>query len=661
MKTPYSITIKPQYVRLTRSQEMIDGELRYLHEVQRKIKEEFDQLSEFSIITAPTGTGKSYAFPFPALGAKKQTSFYQKLKVRGLIVLPTNALIEELHTSFSKTYPSLRIEKINGTVLNQWELKGFDRWKKTLELAEGCDLAITNPDIINYAMHGGYHKNFSKAYKGLGSGAEIHQFLAHFQYIIFDEYHLYDEAQIANLLTLVYLRNVFLRENAQIKYLFVSATPEEGLKQYLKESGQEYQEIIEEIVDQSEHARAIHGELKVHFHKEGIQKVIDRCKDEIEEELRSGRRVLIILNKLRDVQELTLELQKSFPFKNIYQSSGYINKQDDQSEKIKAAHIIVATNKAEVGVNYNVEYCIMEPGKYFQNFIQRFGRVSRNDKPGTIHVCLHPLEINKLKKAFHNTESVAYYQFFDFMRKVLQGKSFYHSMIPMYMGEYIWCIEKNVKEHQVYEIRQVLKEQLNKLGFFTYGKAYSRYKALDNVDQQVQALLKAYPKGPKAIAWSGWWKRYRDTYLKYRDGGLNVKIVDEVLELELEYSLEWILQHKEIHKIEVTTNSRRTTKTYYVGNLKKRDKELQYTIATLPNVDMEGNKYVSYQDLASSGFNWKMLFKDCVELIKQKVRKQAGGIADQKLMLLNSVKELSVTFNRNRLDIEEIVTDNKFL
>ena len=100
----FSININPQYVKLTEEQEMIDGKICYLHEVQKRIKLDFEQLPEFTIITAPTGTGKSYAFPFPVLNTKSKPNDFDNEEVRGLIILPTNALISELTASFRKTY-----------------------------------------------------------------------------------------------------------------------------------------------------------------------------------------------------------------------------------------------------------------------------------------------------------------------------------------------------------------------------------------------------------------------------------------------------------------------------------------------------------------------------------------------------------------------------
>ena len=182
----FSIYIKPQYVRQTNEKEVINGRACLLHEVQKRIKLDFDRLPEFTLITAPTGTGKSYAFPFPAINAKKQRKgIGSSRNVRGLIVLPTNALINELTGSFRETYRQLVINQLTGPELNRHEVTGYRRWKKAIDLAESSDLVITNPDIINFAMHGGYHRY---AWDNKTGDTTFSRFLSTFNYVIFDDF-----------------------------------------------------------------------------------------------------------------------------------------------------------------------------------------------------------------------------------------------------------------------------------------------------------------------------------------------------------------------------------------------------------------------------------------------------------------------------------------
>jgi hypothetical protein len=47
-----------------------------------------------------------------------------------------------------------------------------------------------------------------------------------------------------------------------------------------------------------------------------------------------------------------------------------------------------------------------------------------------------------------DVEEVNYYDFLEKIRFVIQSKKFYSEKVPYYMGEYIWCIEKNLKKQK---------------------------------------------------------------------------------------------------------------------------------------------------------------------------------------------------------------------
>jgi CRISPR-associated endonuclease/helicase Cas3 len=680
----FSIKINPQYVRLTDELEMIDGKERRLHEVQKRIKLDFEQLPEFTIITAPTGTGKSYAFPFPVLNAKKQPadidSEYEK--VRGLIVLPTNALISELTASFRKTYEDqgLTVNQLTGPELDKHQVKGHDRWKKAIEIAVQSDLVITNPDLINYAMHGGYHQWAGHNKTG---ATRFSAFLDKFNYIIFDEYHLYDEAQIANILTLARLREFFLpnykvgKESIHgVRFLFVSATPEEGLKKIFESEGYEYEEIVESIVSEGEQARAIHGSLEVEFTDCKDIKALIRLKIPELREILKTRRVLLILDKLRDVQEIAEELRSIFQNYTIYQSTGYVSKLEDHNEKISAAHLIIATNKAEVGVNYDVEYCIMQPGRYFQNFVQRFGRISRGDLDGKVVIGIDQ-KYGKIKRLFRKNGMLNYYDFLDVMRGLLQGRAFYEKRVPAYVGEYLWCIQRSIRRYQEYDVWRYLGRRMDEEGFFQ-SKVYHRYRLFQEINKKVNALiehalriesvpttqkrlkpiLKRLEKtAPHSFQWFTWWDNYLDTYLTFRDGSKVVKIYDRVQGEELSYSLDWILQHKVVEQIEVIQTEPFEIVKYTVGNLKERDKDIQYTVSTLPNAGMTRNNLLSYDDI----FELDKVFKRSVERIYDKVKKGDERKDELQVALCQELIHLASTFDRKRLKIEAIDSNDPFL
>lgn len=680
----FTIKINPQYVKQTDELEMIDGKERRLHEVQRRMKLDFEQLPEFTIITAPTGTGKSYAFPFPVLKSKQAPKGIDDIQqVRGLIVLPTNALISELTTSFRETYKEqgVIVNQLTGPELNKHEVKGYNRWKKAIEIAEESDILITNPDLINFAMHGGYHQY---AWNNKTATTRFSSFLDKFNYIIFDEYHLYDEAQIANILTLVKLREFFLPNEKPkkgsvhgVRFLFVSATPEVGLKNIFEEEEYEHTEIIEKIVPDSNNARAIHGELEVEFFdSKDIKGLIHSKIPELQEVLKT-KKALLILDKLRDVQELTIELKPYFKEYEIYQSTGYVSKSENHVDKVKAANLIIATNKAEVGVNYDVEYCIMETGKYFQNFVQRFGRVSRGDLTGKVVVAIE--RYSKYKRIFNKKVAYNYYDFVELMRLQMQQRNFYTKRVPMYVGEYLWCIENNIRRFQDFSVWQYLRRRMNEEATFQ-SKFYGRYKILKSIDDKIREMIiyhlrlkhltknerkleeyKVYFKlekqAPRTFEWVTWWHKYLNTYLTFRDGSKVVKIIDTIKNEELEYSLDWILQHKKVIKVETIQKEKYEIQIYTVAGLKERDKDIQYTVSTLPNAGMSGNNYLNYSEM----YQLDKVFKKSVELIYDKVRKGIDKKDDLQVELCKLILNLNSTFDRKRLKIDSIENDDIIL
>jgi len=655
-----SVFIKPQYVKQTDVKERFpDGKEHPLHLVQKRMKLDFESFPYFIILTAPTGTGKSYSFPFPVLNSIEKNG--KHYGIRGLIVLPTNALIEELTINFQKTYSDLNIIKITGKTLDALLKKGFNRWTEILELCAKADLVITNPDIINYAMHGGYHKNKSDFWKNKTGRREFVNFLEKFTYIIFDEYHLYDESQIANIWTLIKLRDLFLQDNNKIKYLFASATPEKELKIFLEEQNCKVEEIIEEITSDNKNARAIHGRLEVEFHlSSDIQPLIDNKLEEIEQELKRNIKVLLILNNLRAVQILAKKLTTRFPNSIIYQSTGYGPKEEDHNEKIKNANIIVATNKAEVGVNYGIEYCIMQTGKFFQNFVQRFGRVSRGDLEGKVIIGVDNIIFNKIQKCFQDSENLDYYSFIERIRNILQSKNFYSKIIPFYYGEYIWCIKRNIRYHQSYNTRTYFNTQLSASDFFKQGHAYSRYKLLSEIDQLIQEMRKRYGNGPITKQWYQWWENYLTTYLSFRDASKIVVIIDKDQNIETRYSLDWILQNKEILDIQVEEKGKLKVYKYIVGALKEKDKDIEYTVTTIPNIGAKENDFLSYDDIVNDK-NLKRYFKKAIVRVEDRVRKGIEPIDELQRQLIQKLKLLELTFNKKRLKIDNIEGNDEFL
>ena len=331
---------------------------------------------------------------------------------------------------------------------------------------------------------------------------------------------------------------------------------------------------------------------------------------------------------------------------------------ENSQQKIKEADIIVATNKAEVGVNYNVEYCIMQPGKYYQNFVQRFGRVARGDLKGKIVVNLDNVKYNSVKRVFNGSLEVSYYDFIEKIRSVIQPRKFYSKRVPYYMGEYIWCIENNLKKRKnAFYIKQYFNTRLNEVGFFKKPEAYSRYKLFSEIDRIIREMNNKYPNGTISKTWEEWWNNYLDTFLSFRDNSIVVEIIDKQFNSELSYSLEWILQYKEILKIDETHYNNYSIKRYTVGKLKERDKDIQYVVNTIPSIGAKENELLSPKDM----FNLQKVFEARVHNIYNKAKRGVNNIDSIQVELTKKVKYLSTTFDRKRLNIVSIYNNDNFL
>ena len=192
--------------------------------------------------------------------------------------------------------------------------------------------------------------------------------------------------------------------------------------------------------------------------------------------------------------------------------------------------------------------------------------------------------------------------------------------------------------------------------FYT-GKFYQRYKLLKAINNKIREIIKkslrlaqlpysekklteqgVYTKlekvAPRSWQWAMWWNNYIDTFLTFRDGGKVVKIIDQKQGIELEYSLDWILQHKVVEHIQTEQTEPYEIVKYVVGDLKDRDKDLQYTVSTIPNAGMPGNNYLSYSEIYQLG----EVFEKRVERIYDKVRK---GVEEHDRLQVELCKLLS--------------------
>ena len=623
------VQIKPQLI--TYSETEYDG--LKLHKIQ-EIFYNFDKLPSVSIITAPTGAGKSFAFPLPLV---RRTGLS---KLKGMIISPTNALIQNMKSDFQATFPNIKTEIINSRRLDELEATGrYDRWNTILKIIDESDLIVTNPDLLNYAMMGGYF------IKGKVTQRQWTEILEKINYFVFDEYHLYDEEQIANILSWLHISNI-LFPKGHSKFIFASATPEPGLQEYFQKRRIQFTLFKEEITN---HGRKIHDELDIKFIKGiAIDEFMVNEKSLIYDFVSKKKKVLVLFDSLVQLHRVIDKINNNFGDLHIEVDSGYETRSAITPD-LNNAQIILGTNKLEVGVNLNVDVCLMQPGVHFRNFIQRLGRIARGDKFG--HIFVFVTKINKLKKEFSENESLLYYDFIEKAGNVYKDKKFYTERIPQFMGCTFYVMQKNVSDFTLWDILK------NKLALDGLAKSFHSFFIQINAGiKKLEEINKnsGYGYSSDVEKWKLWWNYFLDTFKYFRGNSVNCQIIDldRKDKIPREYSLEWILKNKIIEDIKEENGE----KVYYVHGLRDDTQELAQIVNSLPVPGISNNVLFDKEKYRLKEAYSKRLYE-----VQQFYTRREDEFGIQCLKIVELLKKIKPIFNKKRLNVEEIISSSNFL
>lgn len=654
MADQVKIKIEPQFVETLN----IEMEKQQLHKIQAAMLE-YSSLKEAVILTAPTGTGKSYSFPLPILAAKQRGGISQ---MRCIIVSPTNALIEDMKREYSAKFSPLKTEVLNRKKLDELNAHGLKRWDEILNIVRDNDIIITNPDLLNWAIFGGY--SFSKKQHHIG------RLLALVDYIVFDEYHLYDEEQIANILSWMILKRTLLR-GKPIKFIFASATPEPSLAELLKQYDFDVQEICETITNQpSQTARQIHGEITIIFRNidrssgetdadAAIENYLWKNKVQIENYLNRGDRVLVMVDRMVSLRRMREKVKNNFSNFNIAEESGYFTK-SNHKEDTANANLILATNKVEVGVNLNVKVCLMPTGKYLANFIQRFGRVARGDMHGLVVVFVEKIE--QLKTEFNNCSLLSYYNFIEKCRNIefLNNRNFYIERIPRFLGAYFFVIqERTIKD---YAAKHVFKENLHLDEF--EGETKFMFHTLRIIHKKILYELKSKNDSANhGYSWElkcirEWWIKFLETFRYFRSNAPSIKFIDKDFDLGeqfQEYSLEWVLTNRFI----IGERSINGIRYVEVSGFRDEKNELQFIADSFPFGKLtEEHRYLSQKER----WNLKQAFLKRVKLcLKYWQQRSQDEFSKAIIDIIYEIEKLRMIFTTKRLSISDITEYSNFL
>ncbi len=344
------------------------------------------------LLHAPTGAGKTRAL-FPIAERRQGV----------LLTVPTNALASEVEEAYARDHPGA-VARWNA---DAFKTKGRDRHETMINEAQGKDLVVSNPDMLHlFTQH--WYVPFWARMRLSGFG------MRNLGLLVFDEYHAYEERVLAAALLYV-LKARSARNNDQ-RFVFMSATRDDGLRSALDRLHVTYEEAPEETMTTEplpEHVgRKIKGEIELEVTSDPILTSLPRGPPR-------GRMLFIFSTFLDQQRAVRVLLDRGFPEADVpagfVQITGRKTNSNLGQDTWERAGVLLATSKVEVGLNIaELDEVVMEPGRSEQQFWQRFGRGAREGRAARIRLhfegypesVLTPLrqatDIEEIDRAIHD-------------------------------------------------------------------------------------------------------------------------------------------------------------------------------------------------------------------------------------------------------------------
>ena len=354
------------------------------------------------LVSAPTGSGKSYAFMRAVLhedahvlfivptkrllqnlieDARKQAD--KHLGDQGWEEMRRTAWIEERMIEWSGNQASDGRESLAVTRVRQL---------LTSEGPSGGRIIFAIPEVVLQLVSGVRHTG--------ASTVNPFSYVRRFDHIVFDEFHTIDDRSFG----LASLMALLAGKERKGRVSLLSATPVD-VTRILTQAGVEERDtekIAEEIVDghPQEH-RPIHGNVSISLHSRSLRDLIELNIDAVRSSIKVGRTVIVIYDSLRRLQKEEPEIRGILREAGIKDGDVLaINSIDDskraadepqRGKRYEDPHdydVLMCTSTVEIGVTFRSTLMFMEPGFGPASFVQRVGRVARGPEDGQVMVSL---------------------------------------------------------------------------------------------------------------------------------------------------------------------------------------------------------------------------------------------------------------------------------
>ncbi|MEH1834102.1 MAG: type I-D CRISPR-associated helicase Cas3' [Nostoc sp.] len=344
-------------------------------------QEVWDAIKTYQVVfdTALTGDGKTLAALLPA--------FYEReLGLgQGLFNYPTNELIRDQAKQIGKWKNEfnidLQIGELTGAKLASYiSAEGFNKLETLRNFANDNKIVATNPDIFTL-IHRLYYDR-----RGGNKARLAESWFNKYRYIVFDEFHIFNAPQIANVLDGIAFNRASLGDRFAGKFLFLSATPDNVLLRVLDKAGITPKIIkgeYEHDLKRSDTNRRILHEVDLDLvtseqNNGGIENWVFEKLEYIKQFFSQypKSKGLIIANSVFAAKRIVRTLENANLGLSIGENTGLTGakiREDAMNQQL-----IIATSTVDVGVDFAINFLIYE-SLDAGTFIQRLGRLGRHD------------------------------------------------------------------------------------------------------------------------------------------------------------------------------------------------------------------------------------------------------------------------------------------
>jgi CRISPR-associated endonuclease/helicase Cas3 len=350
---------------------------------------------EYDVVfnTAMTGDGKSLAAYLRTLASARSV----------FAMYPTNELARDQESQLEKSKQewhcdALRVTPMSADRLGNIVATGTYSRKADVirHLTDNNDVVLTNPDIFHYLAQFFYTRK--------GDAPDMlfsRKIVELFDLFVFDEFHIFQTPQVVAVLNAMLLVREVSGTAFPKHFLFLSATPDPLLQEYLGKAGFRAKFIQPEAQGRYLHTtapvdradwRPIVQATDLYFREtKGDYRAEEWTAEHLEDTLlaffryhRSGAKGAFIVNGVATAHRLVDQLRPAFAKEGLSVSLNTGFTGETLKRASLDADLLIGTSTIDVGVDFRINFLVFE-SRDAGTFLQRLGRLGRHTDDGRGH------------------------------------------------------------------------------------------------------------------------------------------------------------------------------------------------------------------------------------------------------------------------------------